>query len=250
MGIDVFHRFEKKYLIDLKQYENITAILRERMDADVFSKDGDTYSLRSLYYDTPHYELISEAFTNSRYKEKLRLRTYGDPQLTDNIYIEIKKKINGVGDKRRVKLTLAEAYEFMKTGELADSEGDHNSQVIREIRAILDRYHMNMRPTALIAYDRVAFSGRDDKGLRISFDKNVIGRTHDLKLELGAYGDPLLDPSQVIMEIKAPDTLPIWLAHLLAAEKAYPNRFSKYRAIYQKNMLKARQSFDNNIYAY
>jgi len=36
--------------------------------------------------------------------------------LDAKVYLEIKKKVNGLVNKRRTKLTLREAYEFAATG--------------------------------------------------------------------------------------------------------------------------------------
>ena len=51
-----------------------------------------------LYYDTPDYNLIRQSIEKPKYKEKLRLRSYGVPAKEDQVFLEIKKKY---ADKRR-----------------------------------------------------------------------------------------------------------------------------------------------------
>ena len=41
---------------------------------------------------------------------------------------------------------------------------------------------------------------------------------------------------QILMEIKIPDTAPVWLAHLLSEIGAFPASFSKYGTCYRENI--------------
>jgi hypothetical protein len=88
----------------------------------------------------------------------------------------------------------------------------------------------------LISYNRLAFNGRGDAGLRISFDTELRGRTHDLRLESGGYGELLLDPEYIVLEVKALASLPLWLTHLLSSQRAFAGRFSKYRIMYENTL--------------
>jgi hypothetical protein len=222
--------------LDHEQYESITDVLRTRMMPDSFTGCGMTYSIRTLYYDTPFNAFISESLSNRRYKEKIRLRTYDEPQPDDSVYIEIKKKISGVSSKRRCKMPLNEAYRFLESGQLDGLYEKGDTQILREIRAMLFRYDMGLKPTALVSSDRLALSGQEDVGLRITFDTNLRGRTHDLLLESGSYGDRLLDPESVVMEIKALKSMPLWLSSLLTSSQVFPRSFSKYRTMYHSSI--------------
>lgn len=50
------------------------------------------------------------------YKEKLRVRSYGVPTGDDKVFVELKKKYDGVVYKRRVAMTAARR--FSKAGRL------------------------------------------------------------------------------------------------------------------------------------
>jgi len=50
---------------------------------------------------TQDNQLIRHSVSKPRYKEKLRLRSYGVPSLDAKVYLEIKKKVNGLVNKRR-----------------------------------------------------------------------------------------------------------------------------------------------------
>jgi len=76
MAIEVFNRYEKKYLIDEKTYRFITEKMSEYMVADKYSRDGQCYNIANVYYDTPDDALIRASIEKPVYKEKLRLRSY------------------------------------------------------------------------------------------------------------------------------------------------------------------------------
>ena len=92
MSITVFNRYEKKFLVKEEQYNTIIEHLEEYMVSDSHSKDGGFYSICNIYYDTVDDELIRRSIEKPVYKEKLRLRSYGQPGPNDEAFIEIKKK--------------------------------------------------------------------------------------------------------------------------------------------------------------
>ncbi len=83
----------------------------------------------------------------------------------------------------------------------------------------------------------MAFAGIEDPELRITFDTNLRWRDTELDLRAGDYGTSILQPDQILMEIKIPGTAPVWLAHLLSEIGAFPTSFSKYGACYKQNIL-------------
>ena len=106
---DVFARKEMKYRLDSGQYDLLLAAVRSRL---VPSEYGFS-TVRSLYFDTPHYGLIEHSLDKPIYKEKLRLRVYGEPADDVQAFVEIKKKFKGVVYKRRVSMTLAAARMYL-----------------------------------------------------------------------------------------------------------------------------------------
>ena len=226
MSIEVFNRREKKYLID----ENLFAILRDEiapyMEADSHNLDNKIYTISNIYYDTPNNDIITRSIQKPVYKEKLRLRGYGVPQPTDKVFIEIKKKYDGVVNKRRSKIVLKDAYEFVKNGKMNVIEDYMNEQIIREIEYFLAINEII--PALYLAYDRYAYFDRTDSDFRLTFDTNIRTRRHDLGLELGSHGDRLIDEGKWIMEIKATNAVPLWFARVLSKYEIYPMSFSKY----------------------
>jgi len=236
MSKDVFNRYENKYLLSCDTYERITNALSEYMELDKYNKLHSFYTISNLYYDTLDNQLIRNSLAKPNYKEKLRLRAYGVPSLEDKVFLEIKKKVNGTVNKRRTKLVLDEAYNFVNIGEKPSIKKYMNSQVLNEIEYFLKVY--NLMPKLYLAYDRKAYFGINNSDLRITFDTNIRTRRKDLALELGDHGDKLLNNDIWLMEIKAEKCIPIWLVRVLSENKVYKSSFSKYGTEYKSMIAK------------
>ncbi|WP_070000106.1 polyphosphate polymerase domain-containing protein [Cellulosilyticum sp. I15G10I2] len=237
MGIEVFNRYENKFLLDDKTYEQLQGYLCDYMEHDKYNKENGFYTISNIYYDTADNHLIRSSLEKPKYKEKLRLRAYGVPNSDSEGYLEIKKKVCGLVNKRRTTLKLDEAYEFVNTGIKPDIKDYMNEQVINEIEYILKRY--TLEPKLYLAYDRTAMFSRECSDLRITFDTNIRTRRYDLKLECGDYGEKLLEDNRWLMEVKAKDSIPIWLSKLLSECKAYKASFSKYGTQHKKTVANA-----------
>ena len=223
MSIEVFNRYEKKFLVNQKTYEEIMAKLSDHMTLDAYNKENGFYTISNIYYDTETDDLIKKSLSKPVYKEKLRLRAYGVTSLDDKVYLEIKKKYKGLVNKRRTTLTLREAYAFIETQQMPEKKPYHNRQVLKEIAFFMQQY--DLKASTYIAYDRKALFCEE---LRVTFDTNIRTRRADLGLELGDEGRPLLESGQWLMEVKAEKTLPMWFVRILSEYKIYSTSFSKY----------------------
>ena len=218
---NTFERFEEKYLLTAAQYQAIMAGLRGKMQPDLFGRS----MVSSIYYDTQDYRLIRTSLDKPDYKEKLRVRAYGTPNAESKVFVELKKKYNGIVYKRRVELPLAQANLL-----LAGKQTQRDTQIMREIQYFLRFYQPE--PRVFLSYRRVAYTGAEE-GLRITFDEEIRFRTTALRLTSGTWGQELLDPGRTLMEIKAPGAIPLWLCDLLNKNKVYPTSFSKYGTCYR-----------------
>lgn len=240
MAIEVFNRYEKKFLIDTDKLLKIQDKLLCYMELDEYNRSHDFYTISNIYYDTKDNQLIRHSLSKPQYKEKLRLRAYGVPKSDDKVYLEIKKKVCGLVNKRRTGMKLDEAYEFARTGIKPELKNYMNPQVINEIEYILKLY--DLEPKLYLAYDRKAFFSKENKDLRITFDTNIRTRRENLRLESGDYGETLLDEGQWLMEVKAEKSLPVWLSRLLSENEVFTTSFSKYGNEYQKMLINNRNT--------
>jgi len=240
MAIEVFNRCECKFLLNDIQFHNIENQLKDYMELDKYNKNNEFYTISNIYYDTDDNQLIRNSLSKPKYKEKLRLRAYGVPEPDQKVFLEIKKKVCGLVNKRRTTLRLMEAYDFVNTGIQPELKSYMNKQVLNEIGYILKIYEL--KPKLYLAYDREAMFCKDNHNLRITFDKNIRTRRHDLKLEMGDYGENLLNEGQWLMEIKTENSIPLWLTKLLSDNKVFKTSFSKYGTEYKEMLLRDRIS--------
>jgi hypothetical protein len=232
MAIEVFNRYESKYLMDTKAFYTLYNQLLTYMELDAYNKDDKFYSISNIYFDTEHDSLIRTSLAKPKYREKLRIRAYGVPQEDAKVYLELKKKVFGLVNKRRTALKLNESYDFVRTGIEPEFKDYMNKQVIQEIKYFLGRY--DLEPKVYLAYDRIAMFCKNNRDLRITFDTNIRSRRYDLKLESGDYGEQLMSRGQWLMEVKAEKTVPLWLSKMLSEHQMYRTSFSKYGNEYKK----------------
>lgn len=229
MAQEVFERVEKKYLLPETVFRRLLPELRKHMEDDVYGR----YTISNIYFDTDRFDLIRTSLERPVYKEKLRLRCYGTPTEDGTVFAEIKKKYKGIVYKRRISLSLKEARRYLVYGLQPDMTGWKFTQVqiFREIDYMKKRY--GLRPAAFIAYDRTALAGREDPELRVTFDTNIRCRDHSLDLAEGKSGQQLLPKGTVLMEVKIPGAMPLWMAELFEDILPYQASFSKYGAYYR-----------------
>jgi hypothetical protein len=241
MAIEVFKRAEIKYIMNEERYNHIRNFLTKYMNLDEYNEGGKFYTIANIYYDTHDNNIIRQSVAKPKYKEKLRLRAYGVPDLDTKVYLECKKKYQGIVYKRRITCKLQEAYDFIKTGEippLKEKEKYVKQQVCKELRETILFYEPI--PVIYLAYDRIAYFGKPEaeggpgRGLRISFDFNVRTRRENTGLEQGDHGEQLLEPGMFIMELKGGPLLPRWLIDYLSEHKMRRGSFSKYGFEYKR----------------
>ena len=231
MAILSFRRIEKKYIVTEEQKRALIAIISEYMDLDPFCKNESTYRIQNIYYDTPTNELISLSVRKPRYKQKLRARKYLG---TQQYYLEIKKKCEGVVGKRRLSVTKEELDDFILRGIKPKRESFIDNHVIGEIEYLLSLY--KVEPSTFISYERLGFFARDDHELRVTFDNKIHAKRNNFEWDQDDYEVDLLEEGLYVLEIKYIQNFPLWLVKALSKLKIYPHSFSKYGTEYLRRI--------------
>ena len=227
---DIFRRVEKKYIITEAQYKVLKKALKDYMVEDEHGKS----LICNLYFDSSLYELISHSITKPFFKEKIRLRSYNVPRKNSDVFLEIKRKCDGVVSKRRIGMKLFDFENYLND----KNSLEHQSRQIKsELDYYFDRY--NLRPTMYVSYSREAFYQKDNMDFRITFDSNIIAREYDLNLDSENYGTRILENGKYVMEIKTLSSIPLWLVPILNELKIMPCGFSKYGEAYTQLVLGA-----------
>ncbi|MCC8073370.1 MAG: polyphosphate polymerase domain-containing protein [Clostridiales bacterium] len=233
MAIATFKRYERKYLVTKQQFDEILPKLMEHMELDPFCLNGNEYRIYSIYYDTDNHDIIRQNSDKPVYKEKMRIRSYydrKDPE--DKIFMEIKKKSEGQGNKRRIKIKIKEIEPFVNEGILPQTNDYLSAQVAKELQYFLK--NNKVHPALYVQYDRLALFGKEDKNFRMTFDRNVRTRRSDFQFGESDIDVPLLENGEYIMEIKILGAMPLWLTRLLSENGLYSHGFSKYGSKYKK----------------
>lgn len=223
--INVMKRVEIKYLLTKDQVDYLVDMIKDYMIVD---KYGLT-QIASLYYDTPNYRLIRESLEKQCFKEKIRLRSYGLADNNSKVYLELKRKYDGIVYKRRKEMNINDVNSFFD-----NKKKIIDSQIGKEITYFRD-YYEKLVPSCLIIYDRVAYYQKDGD-LRLTIDYNPRFRFTDLNLTKSMDGTPLLDEGSAILEIKVQESIPLWLSKILDEGKIYKNSFSKYGEAYKRKI--------------
>ena len=191
-------------------------------------------SIASLYYDTPDFRLVRASIEKPAFKEKMRLRSYGLASDSSPVFLELKRKAEGIVFKRRVQSTVPQAKAFFSCG----GEICEPGQINRELVTFRDRYR-TLEPACLIIYDRTAYF-ESDGDLRLTVDENPRCRWEELDLTSSMEGESLLPESWTVLEVKVQQAMPLWLCDILSRGKIYQSSFSKYGTAY-------RQRFENAV---
>lgn len=234
-----FQRVETKFMLSEETYQALLIQLNTYMRPNVYAHS----TITNLYYDTPTYQMIRWSIEKPDYKEKIRVRSYeGVPNKESQVFAEVKKKFQKVVYKRRIYEQLQAVQAFFEGEEdaLADS------QVKNEL-AYMKKQYGQLQLMMYIYYDRYSLQGREDEGVRITFDSNLIYRDYDLDLEKGIYGETLLPEGYRLMEVKISGAYPLWLSHILSSLNIYKSSFSKYGAAYKE--VKKRGELEYGQYA-
>ena len=230
---NVFRRRERKYLVTSEQGGALQSLITRYT---VIDQQGE-YLIQDLYYDTADWDIIRKAIEKPLYKEKLRLRFYGQYNSESPGFLEMKTKYDGIVYKRRIAFPLDE----LKKRCVRETVSTVDSQIAREISYFLQIHQVSER--IHIAYKRTAYIGIEDKDLRITFDRDIVFHLCSLNNNnFGEYnpdnGHQILEHNQVLMEIKAADAIPLWLARALSENNIFPVSFSKFGVCYARHISK------------
>ena len=224
----VFKRYELKYMLSKDEARELVGAIEPYMKLDKYGKT----TIRNVYFDNDSYRLIRRSIEKPTYKEKLRVRSYAEATRESNIFVELKKKYEGVVYKRRVLMSEGEAMDWICAGGRCPCD----TQISREID-YFKSYFGPLKPTVFLSYDREAYYMRDGSDFRITFDTDLLARAEELSLTCTVHGEPLMDSDSVLMELKCMGGMPLWMAHILSRMKIYKTSFSKYGAAYKSIIL-------------
>ena len=237
----VFKRYEIKYMVTAEQKARILRAMEPYMEMDRFGRS----TVRNIYYDTDDFVLARHSIAKPDFKEKLRVRSYAKADAESTVFVELKRKFDGIVYKRRVGLREADAMKWMAGSNdpvVIHGTDAGSTQVTSEIEYFRGLYN-GLKPILYLSYDREAYRMKEgaqtaDGGseFRVTFDCNIRCRENDLLLKSEAYGTEMLEEGMFLMELKCPGAIPLWMTEVLSREHLYKTSFSKYGTAYCRFM--------------
>lgn len=208
----------------------LTADLRAFADPDKMGDGDGSYTVRSLYLDSPDWHCVTEKAAGVDRRSKLRLRAYPDAgNAIDAVKFEIKHRRGGRIGKEVATASTA-VYEqllpLLHMRAMPDCDVLDATPRLHSFFAIKQRFAMV--PTFCIEFRRQAFTVRTDPHVRITLDDRLIG-THarDVHSPLPLLPS-MLGPLDSVFEVKFPETMPAWLQRLLRKYALHARSVSKY----------------------
>jgi hypothetical protein len=228
-------RFERKYLVHYSQLDALRARLLPFVQPDPhthLSPAGHPeYTVRSIYYDTPAREAVRDKVEGEEARRKLRIRGYDQPTAEAAVFFEIKRKIGEKIMKHRAAIPAGKLAEVLESGDFAAAlllPSDKNLSDASRFFFHLHRYHM--APVNRITYEREAYVGKFNPGLRVTFDKNIRSKLFPALTDLYGEEDATYPwKAHFILEMKyfeAP--MPSWMRSIAEEFELEAEALSKY----------------------
>ena len=221
MAITIIDRMEQKYFISSEKYNKLMSLINDKLVKDKYFDER----IYNVYFDNDEYDLIIKSLDKPVYKEKIRLRSYSKANLNTSVFLEVKKKFDGHGNKRRVDINYLEAKNYIDKNIIPDT----NKQIMMELDYIFKKN--DLKPKISLTYDRLSYVFKEDETYRITFDTNI--RFSNKKLDLIDLDDEeCLFDDGYIMEVKTLKGYPVWFINALSNLKIYPVSYSKVGEAY------------------
>jgi hypothetical protein len=232
MGVMEVYRYERKFAVTEATARAVRQFVSSYLvpDEHMAGEGPDGYRVCSLYLDTPHLGLYRQSQQGVKNRYKLRIRFY-DEGPDSPAFLEIKKRTTETVHKLRAVVTKQSAARLLRGGRLGDadllSNGDASHRAVTEFCACCDRLHAE--GVAFVSYRREALVSESAEGVRVTFDRHVVG--HRYLAGCGLEPPPAVSAPVtrgVVLELKYNGRAPRWMHDLVTSLSLQRRSFPKY----------------------
>ncbi len=226
-------RYEYKYLVPVDQYESLRSAIIPFLLVDKFAakQPNGQYTVRSIYFDTPGFEMYHTKVDGIAHRLKVRLRGYNIGDENSKVFLEIKRKYEGPILKNRAYAPFGVVLQLFKGVPIDGFNGEisNHDNTRRFFYQILSR---NMRPVVNVIYEREPFFGSTldpQNDFRLTFDMHLRSVAYPAVEKLfDETGVRFAFPGYFIMEVKFNHYCPAWVKPILEDFKLRKEPASKY----------------------
>jgi len=227
-----YGRRELKYFIKPELIPEIRALIAPYVEVDPYAKGrkNNTYTIRSIYFDTDQLDFYYEKLDGLKIRKKIRVRSYNEFDPEGIAFLEIKRRYNNRIVKERVCVPLSQLELIC----IERSNPNGHSDRFSNGAAVMNKFLYNLsvldlQPTLLVTYEREAYIGNDDNSIRVTFDKDVRAFIAPQLDDLFADdGFEYLTDGRCILELKFNGYMPKWMRYLVAELNIRVQPISKY----------------------
>ena len=198
------------------------------LDSNINEQEGNQYTVRSIYYDSPRFDFFFEKIEGVKNRKKIRVRGYGNTEKNQNLFFEIKRKLNIPIEKHRIYLDFETAVRILNNGFYKDDGSFPGLE--KDIQPFMFHLlHKRLSPVILVIYEREALFDRFDDSVRITIDKNLRSIRYPNPEDLFTMDKTLRSlKDHFILEVKFKKHFPLWLKSIQASLELVKQAASKY----------------------
>lgn len=206
-------RFERKYRCTSVQYHAVKNALYPYLIRDFYTQQASQhrYLVRSLYFDTSHYQIYFEKAGGNTDRIKYRIRTYADsPYENPDIRVELKVRNANLTKKFGAYTTMEDCQHFLKVRHWKKRDDPVLLEFERQVHLL------NLLPQTLVEYQREGYKAKDGSGTRVTFDHRVRS-AHSRVLFPKGKSWHVHHEQMIVLEVKHTNALPGWFNQIVKA---------------------------------
>jgi hypothetical protein len=196
-------------------------------DSYAADHSGHIYINSSLYLDSIDFRIGRMVMEGMKNRFKLRIRSYDDDPRSP-VFIEIKRRIDGVIEKDRVPVNREEGQGLLegriRAAHVARGDSLHDLEAFLRLA---EAY--GARPMMRVRYEREAYEALDSEPVRLTFDRELAYVfTPDANFSVNGRGWRTVTVPGIIFEVKFPNHYPFWVSEMIQGMQLQRVSIAKY----------------------
>jgi hypothetical protein len=227
-------RYEYKYLVPTEQYEALRSAVQPFLVRDKFAakQPKGMYTVKSIYFETPNFEMYHTKLDGIAHRMKVRLRGYNQGDDGSPVFMEIKRKYEGPILKNRAYTSYGVVCQMFKPGTAFEDFAPQIKNPDNARRFFYQILSRNLRPVVNVIYEREPYLGKvldPENDFRLTFDLHL--RSVGYPAVEGLFdeqGAVFAFPGFFILEVKFNHFCPAWVKPIIEELQLRKEPASKY----------------------